>query len=86
MKLRVYHLFGSTVVAALQLACLLLAAPAWAKERPELTLGIAGRHMGLMGVYEPLLTWTHFGRVLGCEYAVSKRIFDGRWRLDVGCR
>ena len=52
------------------LACC-LAAPAWAKERPELTLGIAGRHMGLMGVYEPLLTWTHFGQVFGCEYAVS---------------
>ena len=54
-------------LAALQLSLFSLS---WAMERPEMTLGFEGRHTGLLGVYEPVLKWTHGGRVFGCDYAV----------------
>jgi hypothetical protein len=54
-----------------------------AREKPELTFGVNVDKIGVgtrfresLGILEPTVKWTHGGRVIGCDYAVST-IFVG---------
>lgn len=52
-----------------------------AREKPELTFGVNVDKIGVgtrfresLGILEPTVKWTHGGRVLGCDYAVSTNL------------
>ena len=57
-------------------ALLLLVGCTSAKEKPELTLGLAAKQIGGIrsSFFEPVLKWTQGGKVVGCDYAVRTRL------------